>query len=133
MKHDFWVKLKDDGSEHLWHGYPDECVALTSFADSLVAQMLGHGWWVEPPITVVRKAFVIDFASDREAQAEASIQHRWNGTWEFPMGVANTVCSRTELNEQNPRIDRHLTPIATAMTCEDFHKAVGEKLLDGTG
>jgi len=46
------------------------------------------------------------------------------------MGVTNTVYSRTEVNEQNARIERHLTLIGTAMTCEDFHKAVGEKLLD---
>jgi hypothetical protein len=130
VKHNFLVKLRDDGSEHLWHGYPDECFALTSFADSLVAHVLGRGWWIQPPITVVRKAFVIDFASEREAQAEASIQHGWNGTWEFPMGVVNTVYSRAEVNEQNARIERHMTLIATAMTCEDFHKAVGEKLLD---
>jgi hypothetical protein len=130
MTHDFLVKLKDDGSEHLWHGYPDECSALTSFADSLVAHVLDRGWWIQPPISVVRKAFVIDFVSEREAQAEASLLHGWNGTWEFPMGVVNTVYSRTEVNEQNARIERQLTLISTAMTIQEFHTAVGEKLLD---
>ena len=130
LNDDFSVKLPDDGSEHLWHGYPDECFALMFFADSLVARDSGRGWSIQPPLTVVRKALVIDFVSEREAQAEASIQHGWNGTWEFPMGVANTVYSRTEVNEQNARLERHMTLIVTAMTHEDFHKAVGEKLLD---
>ncbi len=46
------------------------------------------------------------------------------------MGVANTVYSRTEVNEQNARIERHISVIATAMTHEFFHKTIGEKLLD---
>jgi hypothetical protein len=130
MKHDFLVKGADDGTEHLWHGYPDECFAMTSFADSLVGYILRNGWWVQQPVTVVRKAMVVDFVSERQAQAEASLPHGWNGSWEFPMGIVNTVYARTETNEQNARIDRHLTLIATSMTHEDFHKKVGEKLLD---
>jgi hypothetical protein len=131
MGHDFLNTLvPDDGSEHLWHGYPDECFSFSSFVDSLVALILYDAWGIQPPITVVRKAIVIDFVSERQAQAEASLSHGWNGAWEFPMGVANTVHSRVETNEQNAEIGRHLSLIGTAMTNEDFFRAVGEKLLD---
>ena len=121
----------DEGSEHLWHGYPDECFSITSFADSLVALVLyGGPWGTQPPITVVKMALVVDFVSIRQSQAETSLAGGWNGSWEFPMGIANTVHSRTETNEQNARIGRHLTIIGTAMTRDDFHKRVGERLLD---
>lgn len=46
------------------------------------------------------------------------------------MGVANTVNSRVEVNEQNARIGRHLSVIGSAMTCDDFNSAVVEKLID---
>jgi len=130
MRHDFLNELPDDGTEHLWHGYPDECFAFTSFTDSLVAQVLYGGWAIQPPITVVQMALVVDFVSEREAEAEASLAHGWNGTWEYPTGVANTVHSRVEINEQNARIGRHFSLIASAITQEQFHHAVGEKLLD---
>jgi hypothetical protein len=131
MRHDVLnVLVPDNGSEHLWHGYPDECFSFSSFADSPVALILYGEWGIQPPITVVRKAIIVDFASDRQAQAEVSLGHGWNGAWEFPMGVANTVHSRLETNEQNAKICRHLSVIGTAMTNEDFFRAVGEKLLD---
>jgi hypothetical protein len=131
MGHDFLNTLvPDDGSEHLWHGYPDECFSFSSFADSLVALILYDAWGIQPPITVVRKAIVVDFVSERQAQAEASLGHGWNGAWEFPMGVANTVHSRVETNEQNAEICRQLSVIGTAITNDDFFHAVGEKLLD---
>ena len=131
MRHDFLNKLvPDDGSEHLWHGYPDECFSFSSFADSLVALILYGGWGIQPPVTVVRKAIVVDFVSHLQSQAEMSLGHGWNGAWEFPMGVSNTVHSRVETNEQNAKIGRHLSLIGTAMTNEDFFRAAGEKLLD---
>ena len=131
MRHDFLnVGVSDDGSEHLWHGYPDECFSFTSFVDSLVALILYGGWGVQPPITVVRKALIVDFASKRQSEAEVSIGHGWNGTWEFPMGVVNTVHSRIETNEQNAKIGRHLSLICSATTHEDFFHAVAEKLID---
>jgi len=130
-KHDFLNSIvPDDGTKHIWHGYPDECFAFTSFVDSLVALILYGAWSIQPPITVVRKAIIIDFISDRQHQAESSIAHGWNGTWEFPMGVANTVHSRVETNAQNARIGRHLSVVASAMTHEDFFRAAGERLLD---
>jgi len=131
MRHDFLNMLvPDDGSEHLWHGYPDECFSFSSFADSLVALILYGCWAIQPPITIVRKAIIVDFVSDRETQADVSLSHGWNGAWEFPMGVANTVHGRVETNEQNAEISRHLCVIGTAMTHEDYFRAVGEKLLD---
>ena len=131
LRHDFLNKLvPDDGTEHLWHGYPDECLAFSSFADSLVALILYRSWGIQPPITVVRKAIIVDFVSERQAQAETSLGHGWNSAWEFPMGVSNTVHSRVETNEQNAKIGRHLSLIGTAMTNEDFFRAAGEKLLD---
>jgi hypothetical protein len=131
IKHDFLNKLvPDDDSEHLWHGYPDECFSFSSFVDSLVALILYGGWGIQPPITVVRKAIIVDFVSERQTQAEGSVCHGWNGAWEFPMGVANTVHGRVETNEQNAEIGRHLSVIGSAMTQQDFHHAVGEKLLD---
>ena len=129
--HDFIARFhKNDDGEHLWHGYPDECFAMTSFADSLVAKILYGGWGIQPPITVVRMAIVVDFVSTRQAQAEASLAHGWNGAWEFPMGVVNSVHSRAETKEQNARIARHLTFIGTAMTMQDFDRRVTRRLLD---
>jgi hypothetical protein len=53
MGHDFLNTLvPDDGSEHLWHGYPDECFSFSSFADSVVALILYDGWGIQPTITV---------------------------------------------------------------------------------
>jgi len=119
-----------DNGDHLWHGYPDECFAMTSFTDSLVAQVLYGAWATQPPITAVKMALAIDFVSHRQAEAEASLGRGWNGAWEFPMGIANTVNSRTVINEQNARIGRHLTLIGTAMTGNDFHTRVIDRLLD---
>jgi hypothetical protein len=131
MRHDFLnTRVPDDGSKHLWHGYPDECFSFTSFVDSLVGLLVCGGWFIQPPITIVRKAIVIDFVSEREAQAESSLAHRWSATWEFPMGTTTTKHSRVEVNEQNAKLGRHLTLIGSAMTHEDFFHAVGEKLLD---
>jgi hypothetical protein len=131
MRHDFLNKVvPDDDSEHLWHGYPDECFSFSSFADSLVALILYGCWAIQPPITVVRKAIIVDFVSERQTQAEFSLGHGWNGAWEFPMGVVNTVHRRVETNEQNAEIGRHLSVIGTAMIQQDFHSAVGEKLID---
>jgi hypothetical protein len=121
---------KDDTAEHLWHGYPDECFAVGSLADSIVAQVLYGGWGTQPPVTTVKMALVIDFCSTRESEAEASLAHGWNGSWEFPMGITNTVHSRIETNAQNALFERHLTLIGTAITCDDFYHSVGERLLD---
>lgn len=120
----------DMGEEHLSHGYPDECYSFTTFADSLVALAWGYGWYVQPPMVDYRNAIIVDFASKTEEEAESSIAGAWNGAWEFPMGVVNTVAARTETNEQNARIERHLTLIGTAMRQEDFRKAVIDKLFD---
>jgi hypothetical protein len=128
-RHDFLNQLKDDGSERLWHGYPDECFSFTSFADSLVAHVMYGGWSVQPPVTIVRMALVVDFISAREDEAEASLPHGWGECWEFPMGVTSTRHS-TPVNVQNERNQRHLTLIGTAMTRDDFHRAISEKLLD---
>lgn len=120
----------DGGEEHLSHGYPDECYAFTTFADSLVALAWGYEWYVQPPMVDLRNAIVVDFSSNTEDEAEASIARGWNGAWEFPMGVVNTVASRTETNAQNARLDRHLTLIGTAMRQDEFRVAVIDPLLD---
>ena len=46
------------------------------------------------------------------------------------MGVVNTIHSRTETNEQNALIERHLCLIATGITMREFRWNVAEKLLD---
>ncbi|HEY1976396.1 MAG TPA: hypothetical protein VGG89_07625 [Candidatus Baltobacteraceae bacterium] len=120
----------DGGEERLWHGYPDECYAFTSFADSLVALAWGHGWYAQPPMVDLRNAIVVDFASSTEEAAEASITRGWNGAWEFPMGVVNTVASRVEMNAQNARIERNLSLIGTAMRQAEFHENVVNELFD---
>lgn len=131
MRHNFLnIDVPDDGTEHLWHGYPDECFSFTSFVDSIVALILYGGWGIQPPITVVRKAIIVDFASSRQSEAEISIGHGWNGAWEFPMGIVNTVNSREETNEQNAKIGRHVSVIGSAMTHEDFFHDVVERLFD---
>jgi hypothetical protein len=120
----------DAGAEHLWHGYPDECYSFTSFADSLVALAWGYGWYPQPPYVRLRNAMIVDFASQSEAEAEASIATGWNGAWEFPMGTVATVRERIEVNAQNARLTRHLTLIATGMPIDEFHHDVIEPLLD---
>ena len=120
----------DTTEERIWHGYPDECYSVTTFADSLVALAWGHGWYMQPPMVDYRNAFVVDFASNTEGEAEAAIAHGWNGAWEFPMGVVNTVASRVETNTQNARLERHLTLIGTAMRQAEFQENVIAELLD---
>jgi hypothetical protein len=131
MEHDFLNELvDDDGSEHLWHGYPYECFAFGSFVDSLVALVLYGGWGVQAPVTVVRMALVVDFVSEQQSDAESSLRRGWNGTWEFPMGTANTVHRRVRKSAQNARISRHLSLIGTQMTPQDFDHAVVNRLID---
>ena len=120
----------DDGGEHRWHGYPDECYSVTTFADSLVALAYERQWIMQPPIVDLRNAIVVDFISETETHAESSIQHGWNGPWELPMGAVSTVYGRVETNEQNARIERHLLFIGTAMTMGDFQRNVIEGLID---
>ena len=120
----------DTVEERIWHGYPDECHSLTTFADSLVALAWGRGWYVQPPMVDYRNAIVVDFASSTQGEAEASIARGWNGAWEFPMGAVNTVASRAEINAQNARIERHLTLIGTAMRQAEFQESVITELLD---
>ena len=120
----------DAGEGHFWHGYPDECYSFTTFADSLVALAWGHGWYMQPPIVNLRNAIVVDFASDTEEEAEASIAGGWNGAWEFPMGTATTVAAVSDVNSQNIRIARQMAFIGTAMRQDEFHGAVIEPLLD---
>jgi hypothetical protein len=123
-------QASDLEARHLWHGYPDECYALTSFADSLVALAWGHGWYPQPPIVGLRNAIVVDFASPTEAAAGASIARGWNGARELPMGAVNAIASRAETNQQNARLERQLTLIGTAMRQDEFQEAVIEQLLD---
>jgi len=126
----YMTRRCDEGGERRSHGYPDECYSLTTFADSLVALAWGYGWIMQPPIVDLRNAIVVDFISDTQSHAESSIAHGWNGSAEHPMGSVNTVYGRTETNEQNARIERHLLLLGTAMTHGDFHRQVIEKLLD---
>jgi hypothetical protein len=127
--HDFLSSQPSDRGERFAIGYPDECRDFTLFADSLAA-LLTDGEWLIQPFTQKMQAIVVDFVSEREAEAEASLPHGWNGATEFPMGVVNTVHSRVETNEQNARIGRHLCLLATGFTLRDFHWQVVEKLLD---
>jgi hypothetical protein len=119
----------DDG-ERRSHGYPDECYALTTFADSLVALAYEAVWVLQPPIVDLRNAIVVDFISETEAHAESSIEHGWNGAWELPMGAVSTVHGRRETNPQNALIERHMLFLGTAMTMGDFHRKVVERLID---
>jgi hypothetical protein len=112
----------DDGGERRSHGYPDECYALTTFADSLVALAYEGVWIMQAPIVDLRNAIVVDFVSESQAHAESSIAHGWNGPWELPMGAVNTVYGRRETNEQNALIERHMLLLGTAMTIGDFHR-----------
>lgn len=120
----------DAGKSHLTHGYPDECHAFTTFADSLVALAWGQGWYAQPPIVDARNAIVVDFVSSDEGGAAASLGGGWNGAWEFPMGTVNTVYARLETSAQNARIARQLALIGTGMRQAEFHRDVIEALLD---
>jgi hypothetical protein len=126
----FLSTVPDDGTEHRSHGYPDECYSLTTFADSLVALAYEGVWILQPPIVDLRNAIIVDFISQTESQAEASIQHGWNGAWELPMGGVSTVYGRSETNEQNALIERQMLFLGTAMTMGDFQRQVIEKLVD---
>lgn len=95
-----------------------------------MALAYGDGWSMQPPIVDLRTAIVVDFISESESHAESSITHGWNGSAEHPMGSVNSVYGRTETNEQNARIERHLLLLGTAMTHGDFHRQVIDKLLD---
>jgi hypothetical protein len=123
-------KMRDEGAEHLSHGYPDECYSFTTFADSLVALAWGHGWYAQPPYVGLRNAIIVDFSSATEDEAEASLAHGWNGAWEFPMGSAATVSRRVEVDAQNAKIWRQLSIIGTGVSSDDFHAKVIEPLLD---
>lgn len=127
--HRFISNAPDIGGERISAGYPDECLDFSTFAGSLAA-LVTDGAWLVQPFTQKRTAVIIDFASETEAEAEESLQRGWNGAWEFPMGCVNTVRSRVETNEQNARIERHLSLIATGDTTREFYWSVTEKLLD---
>lgn len=122
--------MSDAGTEHLWHGYPNECSSFSTFVDSLVALAWGHGWGVQAPYVSLRNAVMVDFASATEQEAAASLARGWNGAWEFPMGTAATVAKRVEINSQNAKLWRQLAIIGTAMSSEEFHARVIEPLLD---
>lgn len=126
----FITTTSDDGAEHRTHGYPDESYSLTTFADSLVALAYEGVWILQPPMVDLRNAIVVDFISETEEQAEASMLGGWNGAWELPMGAANTVYERLETNAQNAFIQRQMLFLGTAMTMGDFHRQVIEKLVD---
>jgi hypothetical protein len=128
--HTYLTDVADIDGERRFHGYPDECYSLTTFCDSLIALAYEGVWLMQAPIVDLRNAFVVDFVSDTESHAEASLQHGWNGAWELPMGAASTVYGRRETNEQNALIERHLLFAGTGMTNGDFHRQVVEKLLD---
>jgi hypothetical protein len=127
--HRFISNAPDIGGERISAGYPDECMDFTTFAGSLAA-LVTDGEWIVQPFTQKRTAVIVDFASETEAEAEDSLQRGWNGAWEFPIGCINTVRSRIETNEQNARIERHLSLIATGDTMREFYWGVVEKLLD---
>lgn len=128
--HDYISNAPDVGGERIAMGYPDECYSFMAFSDSLSA-LLTTGKWMITPFTQKRLAVVVDFASETQEEAEASLKNGWNGAWQFPNGNANTVRSRVDTNEQNARIERHLSLIATGDTMREFFWHVGEKLLDG--
>jgi len=127
--HDFLSKEPDVGGERTSAGYPDECLDFTSFAGSLAA-LVTEGQWLNNPFTQKRCAVIVDFFSQTQEEAQASLARGWNGAWEFPMGCVNTVRSRVETNEQNALIERHLSLIATGDTMRDFFWEVTERLLD---
>jgi hypothetical protein len=128
--HDFVSRMPDQGDQHVWAGYPDECARFTAFADSLVG-LLMDGRWYSRRFTHKRLAVVVDFFSKSQSQAESSLSHGWNGALEFPMGCINTVRGRAETNEQNALIERHLSLIATGYTMRQFLRSVSERLIDG--
>ena len=127
--HAFTSLEPDDGGARIAAGYPDECLDFTAFAGSLAA-LITDGEWLLQPFTQKRLAIVVDFASETQAEAEESLKRGWNGAWEFPTGCINTVRSRIEVNEQNARLERHLSIIATGDPMREFFWGVTEKLLD---
>jgi hypothetical protein len=127
--HDFISHEPAENGARISAGYPDECLDFTAFAGSLAA-LITDGEWLLQPFTQKRLAIVVDFASETQAEAEDSLKRGWNGAWEFPTGCVNTVRSRVETNEQNARIERHLSLIATGDTMREFFWGVTEKLLD---
>jgi hypothetical protein len=130
LPHDFLSTVScEDGAERISAGYPDECLDFTSFTGSIAA-LVTEGKWLNNPFTQKRVAIVIDFASTSESEAEASLHSPLNGAWEFPMGCVNTIRSRVETNEQNARIERHLSIVTTGESMREFHPAVIERLLD---
>ncbi len=127
--HDFISIATDVGGRRIPLGYPDECLDFISFAGA-IGSLVTHGDWILQPFTQKMLAIVVDFASDTEQDAEASLAEGWNGAWEFPMGSMNTVRSYVETNEQNALIERHLAFIATGQTMRDFSWKVMRKLHD---
>ncbi|MHB8462938.1 MAG: hypothetical protein ACYDA1_09845, partial [Vulcanimicrobiaceae bacterium] len=128
--HEFLSSVPDTGGERISAGYPDECSDFLSFGASLGA-LVTQGEFLLQPCTQKRLAIVVDFYSQTQAEAEASLEHGWNGALQFPTGNVNTIRSREETNEQNARIERHISFIATGDTMRDFYWNVIEKLLDG--
>jgi hypothetical protein len=127
--HDFISHEPAEDGARIAAGYPDECLDFTAFAGSLAA-LITDGEWLLQPFTQKRLAIVVDFASETQAEAEDSLKRGWNGAWEFPTGCVNTVRSRVETNEQNARLERHLSLIATGDTMREFFWGVTEKLID---
>ena len=131
VSHDFLNQdIADDGTPHICRGYPDESFRFTRFIDFLAGVIQGKSWDVHPSRATAGKAIIVDFVSKNQDQAESSVSHGWNGAKKLTVGVINTVHSRTETNEQNARIGRHLAVVATGMTQAAFCDAVVEKLLD---
>ena len=129
--HTFIARDRPDTSDTpVFHGYPDECYAYAAFADSLVALSWGEGWRQQPPIVSLRTAIVVDFASETEQDAQASIGESWNGVWELPMGATSTLQACVELDAQNERSTRHLALIATSISHGDFERRVTRELVD---
>jgi hypothetical protein len=71
--HKFLTKAQDADGDHYSIGYPDECRDFALFSDSL-APLITDGAWSIQPFTQKQTATIIDFKSERETEAEASLR-----------------------------------------------------------
>ena len=127
--HHFLSSMPDVEGRRVFVGYPDECHDFTLFAGALAALITDGEWSINPWALYADLAIAIDFVSETETDAEASLEDGWYGASELPMGSVNTIQSRVEINEQNARYARHLTLVATGQKMRDFQRKAREGLL----
>lgn len=113
--------------DSLWLGYPDEILAFSAFADSLIKYGQAGKWVPAYPITVERAVAIVDFVSPSEEDANALLRFGWTISFEQP-AVTDEIFSHRRVNQQNNEGMREIAIVATGTTHLDYKACVGHRL-----